>query len=84
MYPERIPGEICLESVEALDDSFFKLIKPSIKAYEELLCEEFGQDISFDCVVLDPKGIIYQIRISDASEEAEPKVELWALLDSQR
>jgi hypothetical protein len=35
-------------------------------------------------VVLDKKGIVYQIRLSEASEESEPKVELWTLIDSQR
>lgn len=48
---------------------FFDYIEPGVRAYEELLCQEFGGDISFDFVVLDQKGIIYQLRIMDVSED---------------
>lgn len=56
LYSERKQkdDEINLQSVEVLEAKFFfDYIEPGVRAYEELLCQEFGGDISFDFVVLD-------------------------------
>lgn len=81
---ENLQGEIFLPSIEALSSDFYPIIKPAIKAYEEHLIQEFGQHVSFDFIVLENLGISQQIRVSDASEDSEPKVELWTLIDSPK
>ena len=84
IYPTKHPNEINLDAIETLGPEFFKIIEPGILAFEEYLTQEFGKDVTFDCVVLDRKSILQQIRILDASEDSDPKVELWTVTDSQR
>ena len=57
-YPTKYPGEIHLDAIETLGPEFFKIIEPSILAFEEYLTQEFGKDVTFDCVVLDRKRIL--------------------------
>jgi hypothetical protein len=71
--PDFLPkNEIKLQSVEVLSKHFYYFIlEPGVKAYEELLYAEFGNDITFDYLVLDQKGIIYQLRLLDAAYRDE-------------
>ena len=82
-----------LENIEAVNKEFYYyIVEKGVKAYEDLLKSEFGNDIQFDFMVLDQKGIIYQLRMQEAymDEQLQDedlsnidiKVELWALLDS--
>lgn len=47
---------------------YYCILEPGIKAYEELLYAEYGNDITFDYLVLDQKGIIYQLRLLEATK----------------
>jgi len=64
--------------VEVLSKAFYYcILEPGLRAYEELLYAEFGNDITFDYLVLDQKGIIYQLRLLEAttrelSDDSEP------------
>jgi len=82
-----------LENIEAVNKEFYYyIVEKGVKAYEDLLKSEFGNDIQFDFMVLDQKGIIYQLRMQEACMDEQLqdedlsnidiKVELWALLDS--
>jgi len=51
-------NEIFIPNIEILGDQFYKLIEPSIYAYEEFLKQEYGRDCKFDSVVLDRKRIL--------------------------
>lgn len=77
-------GEVTTKSIEAIEPNFFEVIRPSIEAYEEFLYHEYGKDVQFNYVVLDQKCIINQVRILEASEEQEAKLQIWYLLDSPR
>lgn len=67
-------GEIGISSIEAIEASFFEVIRPSIEAYEEFLYHEYGKDVQFNYVVLDQKCIINQVRLLEASEDQEAKL----------
>lgn len=64
--------------MEVLSKAFYYcILEPGLRAYEELLYAEFGNDITFDYLVLDQKGIIYQLRLLEAttrelSDDSEP------------
>ena len=56
-----------LENIEAVNKEFYYyIVEKGVKAYEDLLKSEFGNDIQFDFMVLDQKGIIYQLRMQEA------------------
>ena len=59
--------EICLNSMEVVDQEFFKLIETSIFAYEEHIYQEFGKNVQLNNVLLDQKSINYIIRMYEAS-----------------
>jgi len=46
-------GEVAITSIEAIEASFFDVIRPSIEVYEEFLYHEYGKDVQFNYVVLD-------------------------------
>jgi hypothetical protein len=51
---EASSKEICLDNIEAVNKEFyFHVVEPGVKAYEDLLKSEFGNDIQFDYMVLD-------------------------------
>ena len=66
---QRQPGEIILNSLKSQPKSFVEDIKGGLAEFENYLKNDFGEDVSFNFLVYERTGLIYQIRLQDEPDE---------------
>lgn len=72
--------EIILNSLKIVDRDFIHQIEGGLKAFENYLLNEFGQDVQFNYLVYERTGLIYQIRM----REEGTLQELWCVKDEAK
>ena len=56
-------GEIPLQSLQVVDDSFIEVIKPGITQFEQYLKSEFGNSISFLYLVYERTNLLSNLKV---------------------
>ena len=59
---ESRPGETFLKSLKMLPKTFMESVKEGLTEFENYLKKEFGNDVSFNYIVFERTGLVYQIR----------------------
>ena len=74
------PREIVIPQLKKIGMSFVDEIRDGLSEFEARLKDEFGSDVTFNFLVYERTGLIYQLRLAD-DLELGTQMELWCVKD---